>query len=75
MNYEVKIKTSKERMRMALKIRKILDNAGYNSWIVVPDKKHCDIGLVSDPVDKKTLTKVISQIERQGYAINTKGPA
>ena len=72
---EVKIKSSKERMRMALKIRKTLEHAGYHSRIVVSDKKHCDIGLESDPVDRKTLTKVISQIERNGYTINTDGPA
>ena len=58
---------------MALKIRKTLENAGYHSRIVVPDKKHCDIGLESDPVDIKTLTKVISQIERNGYTKARRG--
>ena len=60
---------------MTLKIRKILENAGYKSRIFVPKKQNCDIGLESEPIDKETLAKVISQIERKGYTINTDGPA
>ena len=75
MNIEVRIKSSKERMRLILKVKKILENAGYKTQIVVPDKEHCDIGLNSDPVSKEILARVISQIERNGYTINTDGPA
>jgi hypothetical protein len=72
---KVFIKNSEERIRMALKIKKILELAGYSSSIFSSDRKHCDIGLKSDPVDQDTLAKVISQIERKGYTIDKKGPA
>lgn len=59
---------------MAIKIRKILELAGYSSSIFSSDSKHCDIGLKSDPVDQSTMTKIISLIERKGYTIDKKGP-
>ena len=75
MNMEVKIKNSKERVRIILKIKKIIELAGYKATVFASDKDNCDMGLSSEPVDKKTLAKVISQIERKGYTINADGPA
>lgn len=71
---KVLIKNSEERIRMALKIKKILELAGYNSSIFSSDRKNCDIGLKSDPVDQNTMTKIISLIERKGYMFDKKGP-
>ena len=72
---KVFIKNSEERLRMASKIKKILELAGYNSSIFSSDRKNCDIGLKSDPVDQNTMTKIISLIERKGYMFDKKGPA